>query len=284
MIEYHVSLFLRVENTNLSDRITICVQEKFNQLTEHDVRLQRRKVLAGIILTENLQSMKIICLTTGTKSIQNEHRTNDGRCLNDCHAEILARRCLIRFCYEQIRLVLEGNSNQSIFEIIEGTDRMRMKASYSFHLYISSVPCGDSRIFSLEDMQSNGKEKHSVQKSRGLLRRKIGMNEGTIPIQAEMIYPNLHMENEDHQPVTMACADKLCRWNFIGLQGALLSRLIEPIYYTSIVIGSTHRNEHLRQSLFARIEQVERSSLRWMTDGVYRESIVCRYPMDYTDQ
>lgn len=219
-------------------------------------------------MTENLQSMKIICLTTGTKSIQNEHRTNDGRCLNDCHAEILARRCLIRYCYEQIRLVLDGKSNQSIFETIDGTDRVRMKASCNFHLYISAVPCGDSRIFSLED------ERYSVQKSRGLLRRKMGMNEGTIPIQARMIYPNLHMGNEDKQPVTMSCSDKLCRWNFIGLQGALLSQLIEPIYYTSIVIGSTHRNEHLQQSLFARIEQVERSSAKRMIEGFSRESII----------
>jgi double stranded RNA-specific editase B len=56
--------------------------------------------------------------------------------------------------------------------------------------------------------------------------------------------------------LTMSCSDKLCRWNFIGLQGALLSTLIEPIYYTSIIIGSLYHSEHIRRALFARIEHV----------------------------
>jgi double stranded RNA-specific editase B len=38
--------------------------------------------------------------------------------------------------------------------------------------------------------------------------------------------------------------------------GALLSSLIEPIYYTSIIIGSLYHSEHIRRALFARIEQV----------------------------
>ena len=38
--------------------------------------------------------------------------------------------------------------------------------------------------------------------------------------------------------------------------GALLSTLIEPIYYTSIIIGSLYHSEHIRRALFARIEHV----------------------------
>jgi double stranded RNA-specific editase B len=73
--------------------------------------------------------------------------------------------------------------------------------------------------------------------------------------------------------LTMSCSDKLCRWNYIGLQGTeknsysnlilyfyliggLLSTLIEPIYYTSIIIGSLYHSEHIRRALFARIENV----------------------------
>ncbi len=40
------------------------------------------------------------------------------------------------------------------------------------------------------------------------------------------------------------------------IKGALLSILIDPIYYTSIIIGSLYHNEHIQRALFSRIEQV----------------------------
>ena len=226
-----------------ADRIAQCVREKFDQLTKDDLRLRRCTVLAGVVLTRqlDLQTMQIICITTGTKCLPSDRRrSSTGQLLNDCHAEILARRCLKRFCYEQVKLAIDGRAEESIFERSSSNGRLRLRPSMAFHLYISMAPCGDSRLFSLEESSSARTSR------RGFLRRKIEMGEGTIPLGLRI----------DEQPVTMSCSDKLCRWNFIGFQGALLSTLIDPIYFHSVILGNLYDGESLRRALYARIEQV----------------------------
>ncbi|KAH9512593.1 tRNA-specific adenosine deaminase 1 [Bulinus truncatus] len=57
---------------------------------------------------------------------------------------------------------------------------------------------------------------------------------------------------------SMSCSDKFLRWNVLGCQGALISMfLVEPIYFTSIVIGKCPYNEDaMKRAVYSRILSV----------------------------
>lgn len=54
----------------------------------------------------DVKEAQVICVSTGTKCINGEYISDRGLALNDCHAEIVARRSLIRFLYSQLEYFL----------------------------------------------------------------------------------------------------------------------------------------------------------------------------------
>lgn len=56
---------------------------------------------------------------------------------------------------------------------------------------------------------------------------------------------------------SMSCSDKISMWNILGIQGALLSQFVKPIYLNSFYIGSDFDRESSERALANRTENIE---------------------------
>ena len=216
-----------IPNT-LADGIAKLVLDQFAALTNGlTSQFARRKVLAGIVMTryesaDGLEGAQVIAVTTGTKCIGGEYMSDSGLALNDCHAEIIARRCLRRFLFDQIELHLDpAAAGMSVLVPRNNGAGFVLKSGVRFHLYVSSAPCGDARIFAPKETESEAVEdRHPNRMARGLLRTKIESGEGTIPITKSTV----ELQTWDgvmsgERLLTMCCSDKVARWNVLGIQG-----------------------------------------------------------------
>ncbi|XP_028360834.1 double-stranded RNA-specific editase 1 isoform X1 [Phyllostomus discolor] len=246
----------------LADAVARLVLDKFGDLTDNfSSPHARRKVLAGIVMTTgtDVKDAKVICVSTGTKCINGEYMSDRGLALNDCHAEIISRRSLLRFLYTQLELYLNNKDDQkkSIFQKSE-RGGFKLKDSVQFHLYISTSPCGDARIFSPhEPILEEPADRHPNRKARGQLRTKIESGEGTIPVRSNASIQTWDGVLQGERLLTMSCSDKMARWNVVGIQGSLLSIFVEPIYFSSIILGSLYHGDHLSRAMYQRISNIE---------------------------
>ncbi|XP_013908038.1 PREDICTED: double-stranded RNA-specific editase B2 isoform X2 [Thamnophis sirtalis] len=244
-----------------ADSVYQIITEKFQEVTDNFAALHAcHRSLAGIVMTRgmDIQQAQVIVLSSGTKCLNGEYLNDQGLVVNDCHAEIVARRAFIHFLYSQLELHLrqQEDSERSIFvRLKEGG--YRLKENILFHLYVSTSPCGDARLNSPYEITSDlNSVKHIVRKYRGHLRTKIESGEGTIPARCTNGIQTWDGVLLGEQLITMSCTDKIARWNVLGLQGALLSYFIEPVYLHSIIVGSLSHTGHLSRVMSHRLEDV----------------------------
>uniref|UniRef100_A0A8D3DU15 Adenosine deaminase RNA specific B2 (inactive) n=1 Tax=Scophthalmus maximus TaxID=52904 RepID=A0A8D3DU15_SCOMX len=221
----------------------------------------RHKSLAGIVMTQglDLRHAQVVALSTGTKCINGEYLSDQGQVVNDCHAEVTARRALLRFLYSQLELFLSKRPEdweESIF-VRHKECGYRLRDDVHFHMYISTSPCGDGRLNSPYEITSDlHSSRHLMRKHRNHLRTKIESGEGTVPVRCRGPVQTWDGVLQGEQLITMSCTDKITRWNILGLQGALLSHFVEPVYLRSVTVGSLRHTGHLGRVLNQRQERL----------------------------
>jgi len=249
---------LPVTGSTLHDQIAMLSHQRFNALT---TRIQHsllgRKILATIVMRKGDTLGPVVSLGTGNRCVKGEELSLKGDTVNDCHAEIISRRGFIRFLYSELIKHLDG-SEESIFEPAD-EGKLRIKPDITFHLYISTAPCGDGALFDKSCSESaTDSQTHQPlfeNAKQGKLRTKVENGEGTIPVESSAIVPTWDGIQHGERLRTMSCSDKILRWNVLGLQGALLSHFMHPIYLSSITLGYLYSHGHLTRATCCRLSR-----------------------------
>ncbi|OTF72144.1 hypothetical protein BLA29_003675, partial [Euroglyphus maynei] len=262
---------------NLNKLIDKLISDERARLNFVQQDLWRYKELAGFVLVSDIdKSIQVLCLGTGTKCLSSEHLSLDGNVVQDSHAEVMARRSLLHVLYDQLESLLANNLNDKPEFILEPSDssgkRFRLKSHLKLHLFITSPPCGDARVFNFNVSNVVGlfilpNDDHFFQESlknnrvsKGVLRCKIEKGQGTVPMQSNYISTWDGILLSSQRCTFMSCSDKLALWNVTGVQGSLLSIFLEPIYIESLVVSNLFRYTHLVRALHGRIDKEKLNS------------------------
>ena len=249
----------------LPDAIKYISEKKYIELSTPSlpnkyINTRIRKVLASVIVQRKVHRgndrLCIVALGAGSKSIGGRLLSKRGNRVHDCHAEVLARRALLRFLYSQLKMITCGEREKSIFE--KKNKLYALREGISLHLFISKPPCGDAAVFGshkrllLEDLLMKRKNRLK----RGIVRATPADGEGAVYIPAEDHSFEEYTSGRARLH-KMCCSAKLARWNVTGVQGALLSLYIEPVYFSSITIGSQFNVDHLRRAVYTRVNTIQ---------------------------
>ncbi|XP_077986401.1 uncharacterized protein LOC144440849 [Glandiceps talaboti] len=250
-----------------ADKIAVLSHQTFNAVVANIPEcISGRKILAALVMFKDTEEQgTVVCLGTGNRCVTGDMLSLEGHTVNDSHAEIITRRSFLRYLYQQLDKYLE-NPAETIFES-KPSGKLGVQQGITFHLYISTAPCGDGAQFSrgdssgealagtrCEDFTGNASHQPTFTKSiQGLLRTKMEGGEGTIPIDPDSSVQTWDGIIRGERLRTMSCSDKIARWNILGLQGALLTHFIEPIYLASVTLGSLYHHGHLSRALCCRL-------------------------------
>uniref|UniRef100_A0A8C1NQE7 Adenosine deaminase RNA specific n=2 Tax=Cyprinus carpio TaxID=7962 RepID=A0A8C1NQE7_CYPCA len=271
---------LPISGSTMHDQIAMLSHQRFNALT---ARIQHsllgRKILATIVMRKGSDTLgTVVSLGTGNRCVKGEELSLRGDTVNDCHAEIISRRGFIRFLYCELMKHWESPGDESMFEEA-GDGKLKIKPDITFHLYISTAPCGDGALFdksSSETAELNGSQHMPLFENgkQGKLRTKVENGEGTIPVESSDIVPTWDGIQHGERLRTMSCSDKILRWNVLGLQGALLSHFIHPVYLSSITLGYLYSHGHLTRAVCCRLAR----------DGdVFKKSLPANFTVNHPE-
>ena len=267
---------------SLANTIAEACHRLYDQLCKNILYAQSSTdVVAGIVVQDTAaDTAQIVAMGSGSKCISSHKLSDNGTTVQDCHAEVVARRAFMRYLYSQARNAL-SRANTSILEQV-GSGRLRLKSTIRIHLYISTPPCGDATECTRTDgirgqVEPTGSGQckpywSSISRNVGYTRFKVEAGENGSVLEGHprvqswerlTARPSLSSHPLEERLVTPSCSDKILKWNTLGLQGALLSRIMEPVYLSSVIIGDhgLFHHGHIARGICCRLTRAPASQL-----------------------
>ncbi|XP_066923142.1 double-stranded RNA-specific editase Adar-like isoform X2 [Clytia hemisphaerica] len=209
-------------------------------------------------LLENIKNgeLRVVGMGTGKSTAKKSHRVSDGETVINSHAVVIARRSLLVFLYRQLVRLFEGRF--SIFEYHDREDVKiaRLRLHYKIHLYTKNPPCGDASNVSPHSKHASDHE--------------VRNDHQTYWCKKDSIKGEGQVLNAKSTADIASCSDKILLWNFVGLQGALLDTLIEPIFMDSITITNDYVPRDLVRAFCCRLSADRLIQHPWMQVGEVR--------------
>ncbi|CAF1065162.1 unnamed protein product [Adineta steineri] len=204
--------FEEEEKDDLAERIALSCYNQFNLLSSRGKPSSNEWThLAGFVSVKDDNTIQVLSIGTGTKCLggDKDERGTQGCLLHDSHAEVIARRALMRFFYEEIL-----NENKSIL-IKQEKNKFYLNKSIRLYLFVSYPPCGSAAYVS--DPIKRPKFEHKSLNASG-----------------EELYLK---PGKGFQTTSLSCTNKINRWIYQGIEGTLLNQLIlSPIKLSGLII------------------------------------------------
>ncbi|GBG25590.1 tRNA-specific adenosine deaminase 1 [Hondaea fermentalgiana] len=174
-------------------------------------------VLAALVAHEPGEDLRVVSMATGSKCLGPRKMSPQGLVLDDCHAEVLARRGLCWLILQEVQARRKGGSSavkeeDALLVAIGGGEsdqRWRFRPDVALYLFVSELPCGDCSV--LADKFSGAK----LVADRDLRESEQAVGQ----LRAKSSRSNLHPEDRS---LSMSCSDKIARWRaLVGGRGFL---------------------------------------------------------------